>query len=318
MWSVWCGQYDRCGLRGPFGLRDRWGPRGLSGQRCRRLLVVFLVLVGVTGCAVRLAYNQLDWVIPWYLKDYMALEGAQKDRFQQRVDDYLYWHRVDQLPRYATFLNQIAVQAKDGLDRNEIAVIQTQTEGFANTLISEMTPHLIALFASATDGQIHQLFKRFAKDADDFREENIDISERAKRKQAADEARRYVERWVGGLTDKQDDVIRQWSLDYLPMGEEMLAARLAWQQRFKEILALRQHQPQAFEQQLSALLRDSQYGRSAEFDRKLAHNSESLITLYQALDASLSAAQRKHLIHQLNRYAEDFVVLSKQAVKKNG
>lgn len=289
----------------------------LVGPGLRWLLLVCL-LTAMTGCAVRLVYNQLDWAIPWYLKDYMALEGEQKDRFQQRIDDYLYWHRVDQLPQYAAFLRQIAIQARNGLDHDEIAVIQARTETFANTLVKEMTPHIIALFATADDHQLRQLYKRFARDNQEYREENIDISERAKRKKAADDARRYVERWVGGLTDEQDDIIRQWSRDYFPMGEEILAARMAWQQRLKEILALRQHQPAEFERQLTALLDDRSFGRTAEFNRKFAHNSEMLITLYQTLDATLSPSQRKRLMHQLNSYAEDFVVLSKQAVKKNG
>lgn len=287
------------------------------GSGLRWLLLVFL-FTAMAGCAVRLVYNQLDWAIPWYLDEYMALEGDQKDRFQQRIDDYLYWHRVDQLPQYASFLRQIAIQAKNGLDHDEIAVIQARTETFVDTLIKEMTPHLIALFASADDHQLRQMYKRFARDNDDFREEYIDISERAKRKQSADDARRYVERWVGGLTDAQDEIIRQWSRDYSPMGEEILAARVAWQDRLKEILALRHPQPAEFEKQLTALLNDRSFGRSAEFNRKLSHNSEMLITLYQTLDASLSPAQRKRLIHQLNSYAEDFVVLSRQAVKKNG
>lgn len=291
------------------GKRQTWLRGGL----------VFLLLVGlVSGCAIRLAYNQLDWVIPWYLKDYMALSGDQKDRFQTRLEDYLYWHRVDQLPQYAAFLHDVATQAENGLDRNEIAVIQVRTETFANSLITQMTPHVVALFASATEPQLQQLFARFDKDNAAFREQYIDISERAKRKQAANEARSYVQRWIGSLSDRQDQIVRDWSSSYEPMGEEMLAARKVWQQRFRDILTMRNAQPVAFEQQLTALLNDRNFGRSTQFDSKFAHNSEALIGLYQTLDASLSADQRKHLIKQLNSYADDFVALSKEAVKKNG
>jgi len=273
------------------------------------------LLLGASGCAVRLVYNQLDWAIPWYLDDYLSLEGAQKDQFKRQLDDYLHWHRVDQLPHYASFLREIAVQAQNGLDRNEIAVIQSRTENFANTLIVQMTPHVVDLFAGVSDRQIEHFYKVLKKSNAEFRVEYIDISERAKRKQAANDARDYVKRWVGGLSDEQDDLVRRWSETYQPMGEEILQGRLAWQTRFREILALRKTQPAQYEQQMRALLIDRNFGRSEQFNSKFEHNSEALISLYQMLDASLSRDQHKRLIKQLNSYADDFVVLSKQVDK---
>lgn len=283
-----------------------------------RWLVLLALLLGVSGCAVRLVYNQLDWAIPWYLGDYLPLEGKQKDQFKRQLDDYLYWHRVDQLPQYASFLREVAVQAQNGLDRNEIAVIQSRTEHFANTLILQMTPHVADLFAVVSDRQIEQFYRQLNKSNKEFRQEYIDISERAKRKQAANDARDYVRRWVGALSDEQDKLIRRWSLTYQPMGEEILQGRLAWQTRFREILALRKTQPEQYAQQMTALLSDREFGRSAQFNSKFDHNSKALITLYQTLDASITHEQRRRLIKQLNSYADDFVVLSKQAVKKNG
>lgn len=280
-----------------------------------RWLVVLALLITVSGCAVRLVYNQLDWAIPWYLDDYLALEAEQKDQFKRQLDDYLYWHRVDQLPQYASFLREVAVQAQNGLDHNEIAAIQSRTESFANTLIVQMTPHVADLFASVSDRQIEQFYKTLKKGNAEFRVEYIDISERAKRKQAANDARDYVKRWVGGLSDEQDDLVRRWSQTYQPMGEEILQGRLAWQARFREILALRKTQPVQFEQQMSALLLDRNFGRSESFNSKFEHNREAVISLYQTLDASLSRDQRKRLIKQLNSYADDFVVLSRQVDK---
>lgn len=289
---------------GKLGLRIRWG------------LMIVLLCGGVSACAVRFVYNQLDWAIPWYLKDYMALNGDQKNRFQQRLDDYLYWHRVEQLPLYADFLRKVADEARDGLDRNEISVVQKQTEEFADVLVTRMIPQVVALFASASDKQLRQLFERFEADNERFRRDNIDISERAQRKQAVNDARDYVERWIGGLSDKQERILRHWGLTYQPMGNDLLEARLAWQQAFRDILALRRRQPQQYEEQLTALLKNRQFGRSAAFNRKIEHNGDALISLYQTLDESLSADQRQRLIKSLHGYAEDFTALARQATPK--
>lgn len=281
----------------------------------RRLAFLICVTACMTGCAVKLVYNQLDWAIPWYLDDYMSLNSDQETHFKAQLSDYLYWHRVDQLPQYAVFLRQIAQQAGDGLDRRELAAMQARTEDFANTLVTQMTPHVIALFASATEPQLQQLFARFEKDNEEFRRDYVDLSERDKRKKAEEEARSFVERWVGGLTREQNSMIRHWSRQYLPMGAEMLQARQAWQQRFRDVLALRQVQPARYQLAMADLLNDRKFGRSPQFDAKFTHNNEAVVDLYQALDASLSKDQRKRLIGSLNSYADDFETLSREAEK---
>lgn len=291
------------------GLSMRWA----AGVRW---LVLAALLVVASGCAVRLVYNQLDWAIPWYFDDYLTLESEQKTVFRQQLDDYLYWHRVDQLPQYASFLREVAVQAGNGLDQHEITAIQGRTEAFANTLITQMIPHVTTVFAGVSDAQVEQFYRQLRKSNKAFRKEHIDVSERAKRKQAANDARDYVERWVGGLNDDQDEIIRHWSESYEPMGKEILEGRIAWQNRFREILQLRKSQPEQYQQRMAHLLNDRQFGRTDAFNRKFQRNSEALASLYQQLDASLTAEQRKRLIQKLNQYADDFVVLSKQAVKK--
>lgn len=283
----------------------------------RHVLFLMLLLGTVSGCAVRFAYNQLDWAIPWYLSGYMALSGDQKDRFQARLNEYLYWHRIEQLPLYVAFLRKVSIQAEDGLDLAEIADAQLQAETFANTLVVAMVPHVVALFSSATERQVELLFSKFDEDNQRFRRENIDVPDALQRKKAADDAMDYVERWVGTLNDKQENKVLQWGKQYQPMGAELLDARLAWQQAFRDILVLRLDQPVAFEQQLGALLQNSQFGRSAALNAKFAHNREASISLYQALDASLTPAQRKRLLKTLRNYAEDFEILSKETRKEN-
>lgn len=279
-------------------------------------LLMLLSVVFTAGCAVRFVYNQLDWAVPWYLRDYISLTGDQKNDFQENLDDYLYWHRVEQLPLYAKFLRRVADQAEDGLNHAELEAVQTESEQLANVLVAAMSPHVVDLFADASDAQLKQLFEKFEQDNAAFRRDSVDISESIQRERWVKEARKYVERWTGKLNDRQKALIAHWGERYKPMGQELMDARLAWQKAFREILAQRKEQRPLYEQQLTALLQNSQFGRSPQFNEKFTCNRDALVALYQSLDASLTSAQRQRFLKTLRSYAEDFEALSKDIKKE--
>ena len=50
----------------------------------KRLLipVLFIILI---GCGTRLVYFHLDWLIPWYIGDYISLDSEQKNMLEKRL-----------------------------------------------------------------------------------------------------------------------------------------------------------------------------------------------------------------------------------------
>lgn len=274
-------------------------------------VVLLLCTLVLSGCAVRFFYNQLDWLIPWYLDDYIELEGPQKDLFKSRLDDYLKWHRQSQLPKYADFLESLAVHAEKGLTRTDIADVQTRTQVLAQALVDRLKPDMIELFAMASDAQVDDLFEKFAEDDARFRKEYLQKSLAEQRRQRAKEVRHYVERWTGSLDDKQWKLIKRWSESFDPMGDDIFEVRLVWQQEFRRILQMRNDRP-AYDHAFAALLDTPTYGRTEALQQKMDRNEQALIDLYLALDASLSADQRQHMVKKLRSYAADFRVLAAQ------
>lgn len=277
----------------------------------QRLLLVSALALLVSGCAVRFVYNQLDWLVPWYLDDYIALEGPQKQLFDSRLDAYLQWHRREQLPLYAEFLEDVADRAMRGLKPSDIATIQRRTEELAQIMVIQLQPDMIELFAMATDKQVEKLFRKFAEDDTRFRKEYLEVSAREQRRQRAKEAQHYVERWTGSLRKEQRKMIDDWSQSYELMAEELLATRTAWQQEFRRILDMRQDRP-AYEAAFKQLLANPTFGRSDALQQKFDRNEQAVIALYLQLDHSLSPDQRKRMVKKLRSYAEDFRHLAKQ------
>lgn len=276
-----------------------------------RGLVIGVLALLMAGCAVRLVYNQLDWLVPWYLDDYIELEGPQEKLFKSRLESYLQWHRREQLPQYADFLEEVAAQAEKGLTREQIAAIQLRTEELAQAMVDRLQPDMIELFAMASDQQVDQLFKKFEEGNERYRKDYLEASPKEQRKQRAREARKYVERWTGSLNKDQRQLIRDWSRSYELMGPELAETRLAWQREFRRILELRHDRP-AYEAAFRQLLANPTFGRSEALQTKFYRNQQALVALYLELEHSLSTDQRKRMVKKLRSYAGDFRVLATQ------
>ena len=173
------------------------------GVKFARISMLFALVLVLNGCAVKFVYNQLDWLIPWYLDDYMEMEGDQEALFENRLQAYLAWHRSTQLPLYAEFLEEVATRAEKQLNEQDIQFIQTQTETLADAMIRRLIPDMVDVFATASDEQIAELFEKFEDDNAIFRKDYIEAGEEVQRKQRQKEVLRYAQRWTGKLNKSQ-------------------------------------------------------------------------------------------------------------------
>jgi len=282
----------------------------ISPRRLRLLLILPLVIF-MSGCAIKFIYNQLDWLIPWYLDDFVTLDPLQEVQFEAQLEQYLTWHRQQQLPVYADFLESIAQASADGLNKEEVEQIQTRSELFADQLFTRLGPSLVELFKTLEDEQLVEMYENFATENEKYREKFIDKKEVKQRYKRRKEMRKFIERWTGVLDEAQQDKIIQWSQRYELMGQDFLQSRFAWQSRLKEILQQR-HTGEAFDQALFELFGNRRLGRPAGFNQKLKHNQNLLKQLYLDIDQSLTSRQRQRMINKLNGYADDFRELSRQ------
>ena len=46
-----------------------------------RSLLVVVFIIFLTSCSSKLAYNNLDWWVYWYMDDYIELKDEQEEKF---------------------------------------------------------------------------------------------------------------------------------------------------------------------------------------------------------------------------------------------
>ena len=283
----------------------------LPRQPAGRLLMVMVLLLLVSACGVKFVYNKLDWLIPWYIDDYVSLNAQQEMLLDQRLVAYLARHRREQLPVYADFFEQVASAAEDGLDSAELDQLIARTETFGNELFASIASSFYEIFSQLSDDQIQEIRRNLQDKNLELEERYVEREARYQRQTRAEDMQKFLQRWLGDLRDEQVVMIEDWAQRYRLMGAEFMQSRLGWQQRFFEVLELRDD-PQAFKPALIELFSTRYLQRSPAHQAKFEFNEALLKDLYQRLDGTLSSYQRYNLQAELRDYAGDFRELSSE------
>ena len=97
-------------------------------MKLHRLLIGALIAVSLSACmGVKFTYNNLDWLLPWYVEDYITLTDIQEEQFEQEFEDLWAWHRENELPKYVTSLKQLEEDiAEDAITLEKIIAYQDE------------------------------------------------------------------------------------------------------------------------------------------------------------------------------------------------
>ena len=274
----------------------------------RAIILSALTLLLVTACGPRWYYHQLDWMIPWYVDDYLALDSAQRSALENRLAHQLDWHCRTQLPVYAAFLRSVGQEFEapgQTATREQFAHhLETLTQ-YWKDLMARIGPDVADILITARDDQIDELFRNIEKDNLERQRIYVDPPEREILQNRTD---RMVERlggWIGALTDTQYDAVQQWSQDMGATTDQWLANRRRTQQAFRKLMATRRIDS-AFKEKFTALLVSPEVLRTKAYQAQLDRNIALMLNLLTDIEQTLTEAQRSHLLAYLESLAEDF------------
>lgn len=290
--------------------------------RIKTFIYGLVLALGLTGCSFKFTYNQLDWLIPWYLEDYVELEQSQFVWFEGQLEHYLDWHRSKALPDYAQFLEQVSQlseqnwnaqsQQLTAFSDTQLLALETQLMAKLNQSLEPLISPTQQLIRQLKPYQVQQLVKRFAESNEDFREK-FDRPVNELREERAQRLISLLEHFLGDLNAQQLAEIETWQRAYIPMYSVLMESRLQWQAEF---LGLLEHSEPlddvVLQQRLRALFLQRETKRSAEYQALYEQNRQLIFSLLQKIQASSTQAQYVYLQNQLKSYQEDFLALAKQ------
>lgn len=286
----------------------------LSPAFFRAWMLLGLLCVTLAGCSlVRLGYGQLDTIAAWRADHYFDLDAKQKDEFRSRFRRLHDWHRREQLPDYARFLDEAAVRVQKGITHEDVHWIVRSVRARYAELAKRGAPDAAALLATVTPAQIESLKRRLTEDNQKFvREHRLDGTPDERDRERARRSLEQIREWVGALTPEQEQRIAELTRA-LPAHEALRHEdRLRRQREFIALLADRGDTAQ-FSARLGQWMVDLEYGRSPDLSHRMAESWKKRAEFYAAVDRLLTREQREHFVRRLQARGRDFRKLAQDA-----
>jgi hypothetical protein len=270
------------------------------------MLVLLVAAIAVGGCTLQFAYSRLDWIVPWYLRDYVTLDAGQRVALDARLTARLDWHCRTHVPEYAVTLREAqALLAGDTVEAAALEPFLSRGEAWWGEVLAALEPDARVLLAGLANEQVDELRQAFARKQREVREEFLDGSDAAR----IARMEKRLQRWFGRMTPAQRERIAAWSAALSPTTEAWLEQRARWQGALLDALQVRRDQA-AFAARLAPLLTPQQAYWPEAYREGVARNRALTLALLADVFNLAPEAQRARLNRELDALAGQFESLA--------
>ncbi|HYR34268.1 MAG TPA: DUF6279 family lipoprotein [Burkholderiales bacterium] len=273
-----------------------------------KVVCTLFIAALLSGCStVRLVYDNADTYLRWRAALYLDPDGAMADELDERIAEFMAWHRAQALPKYAQLVDEATRRFERKLQPADLVwgydAIMTQARESLRAAAVQGAPLLDRL----SPQQIAHLEKRLSEDNRRFARENLRGSERERRRRRTERNVERLEDWVGRLSQAQRDRVAQYS-ERAPLLDEF---RDRDHKRIQaELLAILR--AKEAEKRLPDVAASWDRGRDPAYVAALEASRSEYFAMALDIDRSLSGQQRARALHELRRYADDFRALSRE------
>jgi hypothetical protein len=278
----------------------------------KKFLFILSFLIIFVACGPRYIYPHLNWLVPWYVSDYISLDATQKNMLQKRLLKQLDWHCRTQLPTYAETLRAIGrefVNPDQTVDFSKIQSYNIKLMKLWRELMKQIGPDITDILTTASNEQIDELFDNLDKQNREFSKEYVDLPPAKLNENRQKRMYKRLKYWISDPTTEQKKAISTWSKQMVPLSEDWLQHREMIQTEARRLLARRSSNPE-FRATLLKLIVNPEHMRTPAYHTKIETNIDLTIKLIIQLDQLLTPAQRSSLLKRIDSLATDFDKLS--------
>jgi hypothetical protein len=231
---------------------------------------------------------------------------------EKRLLQVLDWHCRTQLPVYAQSLRELAKDLEDPRQPVSDEKLQYYSNQFIThwrELSKQIGPEMADILATASDGQLAELFHNIEKRNNKFKSEYVDIPLEELEKKRKKRMAKDLKQWISRLTPEQKQAVSDWSDQIKPFAADGLRNREIVLTEFQNLLRKRGHDPD-FKEAFVTLLVNLDQMRTLDSQRKIDYNTDVTFKLIMKIDRSLDPTQRAYLLKHIDTLAADFEKLS--------
>ena len=272
---------------------------------CKALLVAGMLL-SASGCSIKMLYNNADRFARWAVNDYIQMDDAQEAYFTAEVDAIHYWHRTEELPLYADYLDSLPSTLDREVDEDDVQEVFDTFYSWWEVFEAKTLPFVTEMMLSLSDEQVARLPERLEEDNAKFAEDEFDkpldeVQEEWK-KQYVD----TMTRFSGRLTREQKAYLNAQSVRYVPQFELWAEYRERWQADLMDLLRNKRRDPEAFTEAFVAISRNREAYYGEELTAVFDTNEQLAREVTAWLINNLTEKQRERFYERIGEMADDF------------
>lgn len=277
----------------------------------RYLLVLFLLLALGACSSTTFFYNRLDFILPWYVQDYVELNGQQEQYLDELLRPFLARHRVEELPTYLAILGQIEalLDRPEPLIAADIETIWLGAEEAGLRLEAQALDWLLDLGGELSDEQIEEFLENLEEQQAEFEEEYLERTDEEFVEDTIENMENGLKDYLGRLDDGQQQLLADTAGGMMRSDTLWLAERGEWVAELRQLL---QREP-GWEQALRDTIKRRRDSLPEPYVAMVEHNSALLYDMTAQLLNSRSEKQDRKLRKRLKELSADLQTLIAQA-----
>lgn len=279
----------------------------------KKIIVIGLVLL-LSGCSTKFVYKNLDWLVYWYVDDFVELSDEQERMVDVKLATWLEWHKNTEIPKYVAHLNELSDDIRmqqislDKMDYHQLKAADHWTR-----LKARIIPDLVEMAPMLTQEQVDSMFKEIDemnKEEEEERQELLAKSPEQRKKRSIKRNIKNLERWLGDINSEQESLIENMYGEYHSNGELWLEYRVRYQAELRSLFD-EADRGEEFKSKLKNLLMQPEEYRGELLNQRNAENRNTYQAFLLAVDTLATEDQRTHLIDEIAEFIEDFSALAK-------
>lgn len=278
-----------------------------------RILICVAALLLAGGCSVKGVYNNADRLARWSVSDYLDMDSAQRDYFDQEFAVFMYWHRTTQLPAYAGTLEELEAVTRDGTDAAEIQSLLDDMFGWWEAIEEQGLPMATELMLSLSDAQVERLPEKLAADNEELAEDEAGRSLEEIQEHWWREYTDGFSRFSGKLSSAQMAHVEAQSVHYIPQMALWTDYRRRWQADLLDLIREDREDPEKFAAAFKALTKQRKAYYGAELTAVFDANERLARDVGVWLINNLNDKQKARFSERLLEYAGLFRELVAEA-----
>ena len=276
-----------------------------------RWIRVWLVITvfSVSACSsTTYVYNRLDFLLPWYMDDYVDLNAEQETYLDNLLVPFLAWHRAQELPVYLIALDNIEDSLNQPLTAEIIGTIVTDFEAAWLRLQGEGLTQLLDLGARLSDEQIAAFLEVLWEQQREFEEEYLERTEAEFYEDNYDNTLDTLQDYIGRLSDVQRQWVRESSRQLLRSDRVWLQERARW---LTQLAILLERKP-GWQQRVRAAISARNDTASPDYQHVYEHNMDVIYQLTAQVLNARNERQSRYLKDKLSDIRQDLEALIAQ------